>query len=69
MKAAIYPGGGAALVIEDMPDPEPGPGELVVRVHRCGICGTDLAMTRGGTWDYGARAQLGHEYAGEVVAV
>ena len=68
MKAAIYPGGGKPLVIEDLPDPVPGPGELVIAVHRCGICGTDLSMTKGETWDYGT-GQLGHEYAGEIVAL
>lgn len=69
MRAAIYPGHGAPIVIETLPDPEPGPGELVIRVDRCGICGTDLSMTKGGTWDYGAGVQFGHEYAGTVVGV
>ncbi len=68
MKAAIYPGGGKPIVIEDLPDPVPGPGELVIAVHRCGICGTDLSMTKGETWDYSV-GQLGHEYAGEIVAL
>ncbi|MEO7248090.1 MAG: alcohol dehydrogenase catalytic domain-containing protein [Novosphingobium sp.] len=69
MKAAIYPGKGAPVVIEDLPDPEPREGEVVIKVHRCGVCGTDLAMTKGATWDYGQNAQFGHEYAGEVVAI
>jgi len=69
MKAAVYPGKGAPVVIETLPDPEPGPGEVVIRVHRCGICGTDLSMTKGEMWDYGANAQFGHEYAGEIVAL
>lgn len=69
MKAAIYPGQGEPIVIEEVPDPTPGPGEIVIKVHRCGICGTDLSMTRGGAWDYGAGSRLGHEYAGEIVAV
>jgi threonine dehydrogenase-like Zn-dependent dehydrogenase len=68
MKAAIYSGKGGAITIEDLPDPEPGPGELVIQVHRCGICGTDLSMTKGAAWDYG-RGQFGHEYAGEIVAL
>ncbi|MDE8652403.1 alcohol dehydrogenase catalytic domain-containing protein [Novosphingobium album (ex Liu et al. 2023)] len=68
MKAAIYPGGGGAITIETIPDPEPGPGDVVIKVHRCGICGTDLSMTKGEIWDYGA-GQFGHEYAGEIVAV
>ena len=69
MKAAIYPGNGQPLVIESLPDPDPAPGEVVIRVHRCGICGTDLSMTKGEMWDYGAGSQLGHEYAGEVIAL
>jgi L-iditol 2-dehydrogenase len=69
MKAAIYPGHGKPIVIDTLPDPEPAPGEVIIKVHRCGICGTDLAMTRGESWDYGAGVQFGHEYAGEIVAV
>lgn len=68
MKAAYYPGQGKPVAIEDLPDPEPGPGEVLIRVHRCGICGTDLSMTKGEMWDYGA-GQFGHEYSGEIVAL
>lgn len=66
MKAAIYPGEGKPIVIEDLPDPQPGPGEVVIKVHRCGICGTDLSFTRGAMFDFG-KGQFGHEYAGEIV--
>jgi L-iditol 2-dehydrogenase len=69
MKAAIYPGQGKPIVIENLPDPAPLANELLIRTERCGICGTDLAMTRGGAWDFGAGSQFGHEYAGEVVAL
>jgi threonine dehydrogenase-like Zn-dependent dehydrogenase len=68
MKAAIYPGKGQPIVIEELPDPTPGPDEVLIQVDRCGICGTDLSMTRGGIWDFGA-GQFGHEYAGEIVEV
>ena len=67
MRAAIYPGNGGPVTIETLADPRPGPGEVLIRVSRCGICGTDLAMTRGGAWDYGSGVQFGHEYAGEIV--
>jgi threonine dehydrogenase-like Zn-dependent dehydrogenase len=69
MKAAIYPGGGAAVTIEELPDPQPGPNEVIIKVARCGICGTDLSMTRGGMWDFGPNMQFGHEYAGEIIEV
>jgi L-iditol 2-dehydrogenase len=69
MKAAIYPGEGKPIAIEDRPDPRPGPGDVIIKVSRCGICGTDLSMTRGGTWDFGANVQFGHEYAGEIIEV
>lgn len=67
MKAAIYPGRGEPVTIESIANPHPGPGEVLIRVSRCGICGTDLAMTRGGQWDYGSNVRFGHEYAGEIV--
>lgn len=69
MKAAIYPGHGKPIVIETLPDPEPGPNEVIIKVDRCGICGTDLSMTRGEMFDFPAGSQFGHEYAGEIVAV
>jgi len=69
MKAAIYPGEGKPIEIRELPDPEPGPGELLVRIDRCGICGTDLSMTRGEAFDFGKDRQFGHEYAGEVIGI
>jgi len=69
MKAAIYPGEGKPIVIEDVADPVPGPDDVLIKVHRCGICGTDLSFTRGTMWDFGKGVQFGHEYAGEIVEV
>lgn len=69
MRAAIFNGADQPWTIEDLPDPEPGDGEVVIRVCRCGICGTDLHMTSGSAWDFPAGTILGHEYAGEVVTV
>jgi threonine dehydrogenase-like Zn-dependent dehydrogenase len=68
MKAAFYPGLGKPIVIESLPDPVPGPDDLLIKVARCGICGTDLSMTKGETWDFGP-GQFGHEYAGEIIEV
>ena len=71
MKAAVFQGSGKAraLAIETIDDPTPGPGDVVVKVERCGICGTDLHMTSGHGWDFPTGIVIGHEYAGEVVAV
>lgn len=69
MRAAIYPGEGRPIAIVELPDPRPGPGDLLIKVHRCGICGTDLAMTRGGPFQFPPGSQLGHEYAGEIIEV
>jgi len=54
--------------LEQREQPRPAPGELVVRVVACGVCGTDLHVIRG---RFPARFPVvaGHEYAGEVVAV
>jgi (R,R)-butanediol dehydrogenase / meso-butanediol dehydrogenase / diacetyl reductase len=57
------------LVVETLPDPTPGAGEVVVRVGRCGICGSDLHMTEDPAFGMGAGDILGHEFAGEVVAL
>jgi threonine dehydrogenase-like Zn-dependent dehydrogenase len=69
VKAAIFRAVGEPLSIETLPDPAPGEGEVVVRVGRCGVCGTDLHATSGHGYTMKSGAQLGHEFAGEVVAI
>jgi (R,R)-butanediol dehydrogenase/meso-butanediol dehydrogenase/diacetyl reductase len=74
MKAAVFHGAGTDLTIETVPDPEPGPGELVLKVVACGICGSDLHMADihdagGGVPPLPHGTIMGHEFAGEVVAV
>ena len=49
--------------IQDLPRPEPGPGEVLVRVHLAGLCGTDLQVLRG---YHDFRGIMGHEFVGEV---
>ncbi len=68
MRAAIYQGAGQPISIETIADPTPGPGEMLVRVGRCGICGSDLAMTGDGPLHLPV-GRLGHEWAGEVIEV
>jgi len=50
---------------DDLPVPEPPPGEALVRVLAAGICNTDLELVRG---YYPYAGVLGHEFAGEVVS-
>lgn len=66
MKAAVYHGRGD-LRLEEIPVPDPGPGEMLVRVEACGICPTDLKKIQKGLLP-GPRI-FGHEMAGTVVAV
>jgi 2-desacetyl-2-hydroxyethyl bacteriochlorophyllide A dehydrogenase len=69
MRAPVFKGVGKPLVIENLSDPTPGPGDLLLKVGRCGICGTDLHMTDGHAQTYPDDSIIGHEFAGEVVAV
>jgi threonine dehydrogenase-like Zn-dependent dehydrogenase len=50
--------------LPDAPDPEPPPGEALIRTRLAGICNTDLEIMRG---YFGFRGILGHEFVGEVV--
>jgi L-iditol 2-dehydrogenase len=65
MLAAIYYGQND-MRLETVPVPEIGPGELLVRIHTCGICGTDLKKISTGS--HSAPRVFGHEMAGVVVA-
>ena len=69
MKAAVFYGG-KDIRIEDLPVPEPGPGEVLVRVRSAGVCGSDLHVYRGDVplVPAGPRRR-GHELAGEVAAL
>jgi (R,R)-butanediol dehydrogenase/meso-butanediol dehydrogenase/diacetyl reductase len=70
MRAAVFREMSKPLVIETVPDPEPGPAEIVLKVRNCGICGSDLHMTEPGSiMPLALGAIMGHEFAGEVVAV
>lgn len=74
MKAAVFKVPGAPLVIEDVPEPRPGPTDLILKVRACGICGTDLHWSERKDGSAGWRALepetvMGHEFAGEVVEV
>jgi D-arabinose 1-dehydrogenase-like Zn-dependent alcohol dehydrogenase len=69
MRAAILHKIGQPLVIDEMPTPEPGPGEVLVKTKACGICATDLHILAG--WGYQPQLPfvMGHEPAGVVQSV
>jgi (R,R)-butanediol dehydrogenase/meso-butanediol dehydrogenase/diacetyl reductase len=69
MRVAVFRGVGSPLLIEDRAEPTPAGDELLLRVLRCGICGTDLHMTSGNAATFPSGCVLGHEFAGEVVEV
>jgi acryloyl-coenzyme A reductase len=62
-------GGSDKLLTSELPDPEPGYGEVVVRVRAEGVCGRDLIDRRGGHKGMKLPIVLGHEFAGEVTRV
>ncbi|WP_149085589.1 MULTISPECIES: L-threonine 3-dehydrogenase [Microbacterium] len=72
MRALFKEEPGAGLALVERPDPTAGPGEVVIRVLRTGICGTDLHIRRWDDWAASAIAAPlipGHEFYGEVVEV
>ena len=72
MKALYKPAPEPGLELVDRPDPVAGPDDVLIRVLRTGICGTDLHIE---SWDHWADESVdaplvvGHEFCGEVVEV
>src|ERR1700723_1119580 len=66
MQAAVYRGVNDVRV-ETVPVPTIGPGEVLIRVHSCGICGTDLKKIHSGS--HSAPRIFGHETVGTIAAV
>ena len=67
MRAAVVQNLNLPLSVETVPDPEPTDHEVVIRVGRCGICGSDLHMTEDPMFGIKPGDVLGHEFAGEVM--
>ena len=55
------------MEVRQTDDPTPGPGEVLLRVRQCGICGTDLHFYHGDLPQ--SPTSLGHEFSGEIAAV
>ena len=69
MRAARFHGREIGIRIEEVTYPVPGPGEVVVRLAACGICGSDVHFLEGMPVPGGLPITLGHEPAGVVETV
>jgi (R,R)-butanediol dehydrogenase/meso-butanediol dehydrogenase/diacetyl reductase len=67
MRAGVFRGI-RQVPVEDVPDPEPGPRDIVLDVKACGICGSDLHTYAQGLFAEEGQV-MGHEFAGEVTHV
>ncbi len=67
MRAAVLHQSRTPLVVEEMPVPIPGPGELLVRVRACGVCRTDLHVVDGELTEPMLPLVPGHQIVGIVV--
>ena len=69
MDALVKPVAGVGLELRQVPVPEPGPGEVLIKIHKTAICGTDVHIYN---WDPWAVEHIrppmviGHEYVGEI---
>ena len=72
MDAIVKPYPGVGLELRKVPVPQPGPGEVLIKVHKTAICGTDVHIYN---WDPWAQEHIrppmtiGHEYVGEIAAL
>jgi L-iditol 2-dehydrogenase len=71
MKAAVLYGEGDLRLVEDYPVPQPGPGEVLIEVGACAICGSDPKILAHGWPDHPPYGEFifGHEYAGRIAAL
>lgn len=67
-KAAVVETVGGPLVLKDLPMKQAGPGQILVKVLACGICGTDK-FEQQGMLPHPSPIVMGHEFVGDVVAV
>jgi threonine dehydrogenase-like Zn-dependent dehydrogenase len=67
MRAATWHGE-SRFTVDDLPEPSPGPGQVLVAVHTAGICGSDVHAIQG-LFPLTPPRVMGHEYSGTVVGV
>src|SRR5919106_3706771 len=72
MRAIVKPAAGSGLVMTDVPEPEIGINDVLIRVDRTGICGTELHIEEWNEWaqqTVPVPLVIGHEFVGEIVEV
>jgi len=67
MQAMVLEKAGSPLVAQQLPIPQPGKGQVLIRVNACGVCRTDLHVIDGDLQDAKLPLILGHEIVGQVV--
>ncbi|MHB8806175.1 MAG: zinc-dependent alcohol dehydrogenase family protein [Anaerolineaceae bacterium] len=67
MKAAVLYSAGD-IRIEERPIPTPGIDEVLIKIHACGVCGTDNALNKG-EYPGNYPVVIGHEFSGEIVEI
>ncbi|HEX9733868.1 MAG TPA: alcohol dehydrogenase catalytic domain-containing protein, partial [Thermoanaerobaculia bacterium] len=68
MKAVVVPAANARWEVKEVPTPEPGPNQVLIRIRASGLCYTDVHITRGAIPTQFPRT-LGHEPVGEIAAL
>ena len=72
MDAIVKPVADVGLELRRVPVPEPGPGEVLIKVHKTAICGTDVHIYDWTSWSaehVKPPMVIGHEYVGEIAAL
>ena len=72
MDAIVKPVAGVGLELRRVPVPKPGPGEVLIKVHKTAICGTDVHIYDWTPWSaehVKPPMVIGHEYVGEIAAL
>jgi propanol-preferring alcohol dehydrogenase len=69
MRAMVFDAPGVPLREAELPEPEPGAGQIRVRVEACGVCRTDLHVVDGELPDPKLPLVVGHQIVGVVDAV
>src|SRR5207249_6073838 len=67
MRAMVLSAPNTALALRELPDPEPGPGQVLVDVQACGICRTDLHVVDGDLTEPKLPLVPGHQIVGTVI--